>query len=194
MKELKISKSVASILFAAKELFWKYGLKKVSVEEICEKAKVSKMTFYRNFSNKEELAIRVIDGLVQKSRTRFQEIADNDDLPFTDKVEQIILFKKEASNDMSVEIIQDIFNNDFPALQAYLSKEQAQSHLELEKFLQNAQEKGEIREGLKIPFVMEMLTIIQQKSMDTAFIQGLKDNPDLFSDLTSFFFYGIVKS
>ena len=43
------------ILLAAKELFWKFGFKRVSVEEVCKEAQVSKMTFYKHFKNKIEL-------------------------------------------------------------------------------------------------------------------------------------------
>ena len=40
---------------AAQELFREYGLNKVSVEEICDRAGVSKMTFYRQYRNKIDL-------------------------------------------------------------------------------------------------------------------------------------------
>jgi AcrR family transcriptional regulator len=43
------------ILIAAKELFWKHGFKRVSIEEVCREANVSKMTFYKHFKNKIEL-------------------------------------------------------------------------------------------------------------------------------------------
>lgn len=42
------------ILSAGKELFWKHGVKRVTVEEICVQASVSKMTFYKFFMNKRE--------------------------------------------------------------------------------------------------------------------------------------------
>ena len=40
------------ILTKGKELFWKYGIKRVAIEEICKQAHVSKMTFYKYFKNK----------------------------------------------------------------------------------------------------------------------------------------------
>ena len=43
------------ILDTAHELFWKHGLKRVSIEEICAVAGVSKMTFYKHFANKTAL-------------------------------------------------------------------------------------------------------------------------------------------
>ena len=40
------------IVKIGKDLFYKYGIKRVSVEEICAKANVSKMTFYKFYNNK----------------------------------------------------------------------------------------------------------------------------------------------
>ena len=54
------SKKYQHIVETAEELFFKHSVKRVSVEEICNKANVSKMTFYRYFSNKQELAEHII--------------------------------------------------------------------------------------------------------------------------------------
>jgi AcrR family transcriptional regulator len=56
MKDFKNNKKFQSTVNKAKELFWKYGIKKVSIEEICAEAPVSKMTFYKFFKNKNDLA------------------------------------------------------------------------------------------------------------------------------------------
>jgi AcrR family transcriptional regulator len=188
----KISKSVKSILSTAKTLFWKHGIKKVSVEEICETAGVSKMTFYRNFSNKEELAIRILDDFIQISQAKYNQFMDDENLALSEKIEKIIALKREGAKDMSVEFMQDIYKNDFHSLQKYIAEQQVKSRLTLQNFLKKGQEKGEIRAGLKIPFIMEMLDIIQQKSMDENFLKGIENNPNLISDLISFFFYGIA--
>jgi len=36
------------IIDTSKKLFWKYGIKRVTIEEICREAGVSKMTFYKH--------------------------------------------------------------------------------------------------------------------------------------------------
>jgi len=42
----------AEILEAAKELFFKHGFKRISIEDICNKADVSRRTFYVYYENK----------------------------------------------------------------------------------------------------------------------------------------------
>ena len=55
MDNLTTNPKYLDIFKTAKDLFWKYGIKRVSIEEICKEAKVSKMTFYKFFPNKIEL-------------------------------------------------------------------------------------------------------------------------------------------
>lgn len=51
------------ILEAGIFLFWKFGPKKVSIDQIVKKAKIAKGTFYLYFSNKEELYQTIIDNI-----------------------------------------------------------------------------------------------------------------------------------
>jgi AcrR family transcriptional regulator len=61
------SKKEVAILKAGREFFWKYGFRKVTVDEICKAAGVSKMTFYRYFKDKATLAKTIFDNEVEKA-------------------------------------------------------------------------------------------------------------------------------
>ena len=54
------TKKQDQIIQAGRHLFWKYGMKRVSIEEICREAGVSKMTFYKYFANKTALALYIL--------------------------------------------------------------------------------------------------------------------------------------
>ena len=56
MTESDYSVKHKKLIQTGKALFFKYGIKKVSVAEICKEAGVSKMTFYKHYANKGELA------------------------------------------------------------------------------------------------------------------------------------------
>ena len=64
-KTIALSSS-GSLLAAAKRLFWKHGIKRVSVEDISSEAGLSKMTFYRNFANKEAIAFELLRSLTEQ--------------------------------------------------------------------------------------------------------------------------------
>lgn len=54
------------IIEAATDLFQETGFKKASVEKICERACVSKMSFYRSFKDKVDLIIAVFRPFVER--------------------------------------------------------------------------------------------------------------------------------
>ena len=55
-----------ALLNTGRRLFWKYGFKRVTISEICEEADVSKMTYYRCFENKTDLAKTIFDKVVKE--------------------------------------------------------------------------------------------------------------------------------
>ena len=66
------------LLSSAKELFWAFGVKKVKVEEICAKAQVSKMSFYRHFDNKVDIAEQLLIQLMEEGMLRYRKIMAED--------------------------------------------------------------------------------------------------------------------
>jgi len=57
LREIKKAKSKISIYKASLELIEKNTFKEIRLEEICEKAEVSKVTFFKFFSRKEEVLV-----------------------------------------------------------------------------------------------------------------------------------------
>ena len=66
--------SVQKLLRTAKSLFFRFGIRKVSVVEICMEAGVSKMTFYRHFKNRDDIAIQVLGNYFTKRMETFELI------------------------------------------------------------------------------------------------------------------------
>jgi len=55
------------VLKTGKELFWKFGFKRVTIEEVCKEAGISKMTFYKFFTNKIDLVKIIMNDILQES-------------------------------------------------------------------------------------------------------------------------------
>jgi AcrR family transcriptional regulator len=99
-----------SIVAKGKELFWKYGIRRVSIEEICKEAGVSKMTYYKFFRNKNSLAIYLMNKLMQEQFKQYREVWDSD-ISMQEKVEKAIHLKLEYTHSISMELIQDIYKS-----------------------------------------------------------------------------------
>ncbi|MDD4141526.1 MAG: TetR/AcrR family transcriptional regulator [Bacteroidales bacterium] len=74
------------IMVTAMELFFKLGLRSVSIEDICNHLHISKKTFYTIFNNKEELISNILKELNDERRTTLSKIYEQDSLNAIDKL------------------------------------------------------------------------------------------------------------
>lgn len=179
------------IIEVGKELFWKHGIKKVSVEEICQEANVSKMTFYKYFQNKVELAQFILDTIIDKSLKDFESLV-NSDLEFTEKVKRMFIIKLEASNDISIEFIKDMYKNPEFGLHLYMEKQGKQSMEIFNKFIQDSQKKGLIRKDVKIEFIIAYINQIREIMNDEKLMSNYKSPHDFILEMMNFLFYGMI--
>lgn len=57
------------ILTAAEQLFWKYGIRSVTMEDIAKRLGISKKTIYQHFTDKEDILYQVIQEKVKADMT-----------------------------------------------------------------------------------------------------------------------------
>lgn len=62
------------ILLKAKELFFKYGLKSVTVDDICKSAGISKKTIYEYFPNKSALVYAVFEAYINDQQDKMMQL------------------------------------------------------------------------------------------------------------------------
>ena len=185
------SKSQIILLKTAKNLFWKHGIRRVTVEEICKEAGVSKMTFYRNFKNKDELVEAIIEQLRSEGQESYDRIMSRK-IPFNEKIEQLIQFKYERSKGISKEFLKDIYQSDNPEMLKLLENAQQKAQKTIIKDFKKAQKEGAIRADLKMEFIIYMLNDINNKIMDPQLHKIYPSGEKLIMELTRFFFYGIL--
>lgn len=189
MAEWESSKK-KGILEAARNLFWKHGFKRVTVEEICEQAACSKMTFYKSFSNKKDLAKAVFDRAVAKGKEEFRLIMESQLAP-AEKIKRIFMMKLEGTSEISNEFLNDFYKNPELGLKEHIQKTTQTAWEEMINDFRIAQEKGIIRKEFK----PELIWYLAQKMMDMINDQNLLkiySNPqEMIMDLTGFFLYGL---
>jgi len=178
------------ILSSGKELFWRHGIKRVSVEEICSQAKVSKMTFYKFFENKRKLALAILKNIVGSRLQEYETIIHND-YAFADKIKALLKMKLESSNDIGQEFINDIYQNPDLSLKPYLEEQIEKSMFLTMEFLLDSQKKGHIRKDIKANLILYYFNHILQIATDSELLSKYEKPQDLISEATEFFFYGI---
>jgi AcrR family transcriptional regulator len=188
---MSIPKKKKQILATGKELFWKHGFKRVTIEEICAAAEVSKMTFYKYFSNKMELVKAIMEKLMNDTLNQYKAIM-NSNVPFTEKIEMQLQMKMEGTADISSEFLDDLLIHGEPEMMEYMSKMKQQMLGIVHKDYMVAQEKGEIRKDVKPEFIIYFLSHIYDMIKDEHLLKMYRDPNELAMELTRFFFYGIA--
>lgn len=191
MEQFKSRKSYQSILRSANELFMKFGMKKVSVEEICKNAPVSKMTFYRMFKNKRELVIELLDSIFSKGFADYKNIMGQE-ITFSEKIKQVILLKHESVEDISTDFITEIYQSGDAELQKIVENYTKNSTQEMHKDFTKAQKEGWIRNDIKIDSIFYFLNLIHEKIFDPNYIKLHAHMHDAIMEMVKFFFYGVV--
>ena len=185
------NKKCQAILKTGKDLFWKHGVKRVSIQEVCKEAKTSKMTFYKFFDNKLDLVKTILDLLFEKSIREHKAIMA-EDIPFVQKVEKTLLAKYRNSQDISQEFISDLYRNSDAELLAYVQiKSEVITNMVLDDYEQ-AQKDGHIRPGIKRSFIQYQLQKMREMVMDEKLLAFYNNPQELTMELTNFFFYGLL--
>lgn len=188
---IKKSRKATQLVEAAEKLFLRFGLEKVSVEEICQTAQVSKMTFYRYFQNKVHLFLFIINRIMDRAEKKYYEIMAQD-VDYKEKARQIVLMKIEASQDFSYQMLKDYLNSPYPDIKKFINQKTSEYfHLFLKDF-HKARQKGEIRKNIKPEFILYILNRLVDIVGDENLLQYYASPQELTEELTNFFFFGIL--
>lgn len=186
----KSNKKYNDILEAAQKLFWKFGFKKVTIEEICREGNVSKMTFYKHFDNKTEVAKVVLDRVVGSASVQFKKLKDEVQSA-SELMEGMLHMKKEGIHDISPEFLADFYTDKELGLKEYIGQLTQKVWVEMMEDFKELQQKGLIRKDLKIEFFMYLAHKINDYLEDPYLLSLYPEPEDLVMEFTRFFAYGM---
>jgi AcrR family transcriptional regulator len=86
-----------NIINAARDLFYKYGIRNVSMDDICKHVRISKKTLYKYVSNKDELVVNILDNI-----QKFHEDAEFSEMTKGKNAIEFLLFVSKSIYQFSV--------------------------------------------------------------------------------------------
>jgi len=189
MKQKK-NKKFDNIVITATDLFKKFGMKRVSIEEICSKGNVSKATFYKHFPNKNELIKYIFNTWFTEGYDEFDKI-ESTDIPFPEKIKAILQIKRKFASNMSPEFIEEYVNmsND---LLPYFTELKQRSFGRFMQYLKKWQEEGYIRKSIKPEFIIQALESLEYFTKEESLPTLYDDYMKFVEEILNFFFYGIL--
>lgn len=178
------SKKRTQLLKTSRELFLKHGSKRVTIEEICRKAKVSKVTFYKYFKNKPALISYIGDELMEEGFSRFDEISEMD-ISYTEKINLMSEWRIDFFSLMNTEFVSEMMSLDTVV-------EEARS-----RFLKNitlAQAQGDIKPDISPDLIWLLTEKLNEIGRDGEWKSLFSDYSQFQDQLRTIIFFGLLTS
>ncbi len=179
------------ILTTGKELFWKFGFKRVTIEEICREAGVSKMTFYKFFPNKLKLATTILDAIIEKNLVMIRKLSEDHETP-EKTFKKILQLKSDSIKGIGEEFIKDLYVNPEEGLKTYMEEKTKKIFAEIINVYNKGKEDGWIRKDLNIPFFFSYISKTTESVMNDELMTYFDTPQELVMELTNLFLYGIT--
>lgn len=185
------NKKYQQIIDTAHDLFWDHGIRRVSVEEICQTAGVSKMTFYKYFKNKIDLVLFILNRTFLDGVAKYKSIMAQN-IPYSEKAKEMIQMKLEATKDISQEMLKDWMQGSIPEVAELMQRMKQENYKLLRDDMVAAQNKGEIRKDINPQFILYFLNKMAEIAGDEQMINMYESTQSLTAELINLFFYGIL--
>ena len=177
-----------SIINAAKELFTERGITDVSISEIAAKAKVSQVSIYNYFGDKNSLAKEALISYLDKAIKGYEEFLERD-IPFSEKL-KLIMDKK---HDYIIEVSSSYFSKyaweDKALQQVYKEAATTKAISFYTKFIEQGKKEGAIAEDIPsdaiLAFLFSLVAIMQQTDY-------LKTSPEYKMGILKLSLYGLL--
>lgn len=178
------------IMETAIKLFYRHGIKRVTIEDICKESGVSKMTFYKFYRNKTELVKQIVTDMINEGL----EFVDNimaQDIPFQEKVKQNLKYKIEGIRKYGDLFFEDLLRT--PEFQPYVIE---MNRIALKKILEifnMGKSEGVIRGNITPEFYQYLLGYLSIMGDDDKLKIIFPDMGQRVEELINVLFYGVFK-
>jgi len=179
------------LVTAARRQFWKHGIRRVSIEEICKEAGTSRMTFYKHFHDKDAVIRAILENLEREGLEKYRSIMKSGG-SFPEKVKALVSLKAEQSEIASHEFFHDLHRHASPEIARLMERIHRDGIRLMEKDLIRAQKQGQFRTGIHPKFLMYLMDKMIEMSHDEVLIGMYASPQDMIMELTNFYFYGIL--
>ncbi|WP_319559331.1 TetR/AcrR family transcriptional regulator [Marispirochaeta sp.] len=187
--ERRAEKKKESIRQASIELFTTMGIRKVTMNEIADRANVSKVSIYNYFRSKDELILDIMKTVCDQILENVKEIVESS-LSFQDKLKKVITYKSRGSGIFKGEFLQQLLSHDQAAQEYYEREFKPKSRLIMHRFFQEGKQTGHIAQDIPIETIELYVQIFQNGMERSPLVMRTEQIPE---ELIRLFFYGLMQ-
>ncbi|GEM_PF-971202 len=172
------------------DIILKRGFKATKVQDICELAGVSKMTFYYYYKNKHEIIEEVLREFFDKILAS-SEAMINENVPFKEKIVNLVQWKAEFVKTMSPEFVSELYTSGGQYVE--LMKNVMQRAQEMTYgFYQHGKEQGEINKSVDVNIIIFWMNIVSDMIIAGKFNHLFDDPKEMNKQIRDLMLYGVL--
>ena len=180
-----------SIRRAALDLFKLYGIKKISVNDIAAKARVSPVTIYNHFGCKEDLVRDVVKWLITNTVSHYRSIMEGDQ-PYLERFGRLVFEKNEFVHTYHGELIQSMLSED-PEIRRFMEELQQETEPLSTAFLEEGKREGFVSRDLSQQSIMLYMEMFRTLAFThPALFSDREDAGEQLGELLRLFLYGLM--
>ena len=187
-----LSKKQQHLINAARALFCRYGIRRVTVDEICKQANVSKMTFYKYYQDKMAIARAVLEEIFSQSLEEFNRITSQEK-SFSQQLEKLLMMITTQIHTVGSAFLEDLTEPSCP-LHEYFSGMQKTTRALTVDFFQKGQVAGDISSSLNMRFLLFMFDRMSELLTHPELVAIIPDTAERASALAVQLLYGCAKT
>ena len=188
----RVEQNKERIIRAALELFRVHGIRKVAINDIAQKAGASAATVYNHFGSKEALVHATVKHFFTSAGADFRKIVEGN-LPFLEKLEQVLLYKQEIFGQYQGELLQTIVSDNSEIRQFIDSVYLLEIRQLLNDFYEQGKKQGYINPNLSAETLIRYSEIIRKgMAAESSLSKGPERNLKLLRELIPLYLYGIL--
>jgi TetR/AcrR family transcriptional regulator, cholesterol catabolism regulator len=186
-----MEEKITKILQQVSELYFKYGIKSVTMDDVSRELGISKKTLYEYFTDKNDLVGKFLDFHIQKIRFVFEEEKEDDGnaidhLLFISKI--MVNFLKDLNPSVHYDL-QKYYPDIFKSLFEYKRNNMLNS---VKQNLLRGMKEGLYREDLKPDIIAHIYVNRVEASLDADFLKNNEfTSSELFSEMFTYHIRGI---
>jgi AcrR family transcriptional regulator len=178
------------LILAARSLFFKYGYRRVTIEEICRTADVSKVTFYKNFRDKAAIIRAVIGRIADEKLAGFISVMDLD-LPFAERMRRLVEMRLAQADEVHRDFLREYASLP-PEIHEYIQHKTQEALATAMGYYVRAQNEGAIRADVKPAFISWFLNHATDMMADGRLVALYDTSREVAAEVINLFLYGIL--
>jgi AcrR family transcriptional regulator len=180
------------VIAEAKRLFFQFGFRRITMDEIAANLRMSKKTLYILFPSKKDLVRAVVQTIMKPNLEKIRTVTDRS-ATIAEFISGAIGVFRGLSADISDPMVSDM--RMMPEIWRKVEEQRLKAISHIKEVLEKGKRTGEVRPDLNVDLFLRIFIQIVNRIANPAMMMELNLKPtELAEQIFGIFFYGIVSS